>query len=197
MSKSATKADKNVTGGGRFAIVPADVLTYTKLSRGARWCFAVLCSHANKQSICRRSLKGIAAAEGVSKRAVQNWIHELEAAGRIEKLNGAGKTGEYLVVRNADDLDKTRAKNLPKVLSRHRQFSEYGKRGASKKAENKLQPVNESSPPPVQQGSPPGEAEFTGTEANDSSPITIPSKQFPLNNRPAMTCPQGLYHVLS
>jgi len=167
-----------ITGGEPFGIVPRDVLRDRELSRSARWLFAVLCTHAGKDGTCRRSLKKIAKDEGATKRSVQKWMFELEVAGRVEKLNDAGKMGVYRVIRDPDKTMKARAANLMRVTQRRMKFAEYGRQGAAAKAEKRACSANGL----VNENSPPREAQFTGTGVKHSSPEQDPLRQDPLNS---------------
>ncbi len=106
-------------------------------SRSARWLYAVLCSHADKKGFCRRSLKRIAKAEGVSKRAVQNWLNELEMAGRVVRHGEPGRMGFFEVIRHSSRIGEAKASNLQKVSERRNRFAEYGRLGAEAKARGK------------------------------------------------------------
>lgn len=170
---------KSITDGKRFGIVPADVLTDNNISRSARWLFAVLCSHANPEGYCRRSLKRIAKIEGVDRRSVQRWLYELESAGRVMKLNERGKMGVFRVIRHSNEVNGTRARNLKNVMKRRRQFGEYGRLGAAKKARLK----GESVSAPVTQVSPSPDTVVTGAGVTPVSHEQNPNKQYPCNSR--------------
>jgi hypothetical protein len=164
---------------GRWGGVPADVLIDKELSRSARWLFAVLCTHADKKGFCRRSLKRIANVEGVSKRAVQKWLFELERAGRVVKHSDPGKMGNFEIVRDTERVGSARMANLSKVIGRRNKFGKYGRMGAKVKANMMVDTPHK----PVNKCSPTREQEFTSTGVNQSSPEQYPIKQYPLNNR--------------
>jgi len=163
---NATETGLMAMCGGRYAVVPADVLTDKSLTRSARCLFGVLCSHADRKSHLRRSLKRIAKQEGVTVRIVQKWYGELEKAGVVVKLNEAGKMGVFQVIRHPKDRPAARAQNAGKILKRRLEFSVYGRKGAAERARQRAaagtEPLNESSPPPEQH--------FTGTGVNVVSP---------------------------
>ena len=162
--------EKGLTDGGRFAVVPWDVLVDTEISRSARWLYALLCSHADKNGFCRRSLKKIAKQEGVSKRTVQLWLNELEAAGRVIKHNERGKMGIYEVIRHADRVNSTKAKNLANVIERRAFFGNCGRKGAAARAALKASDGVTFSQQPVNSVSPPRETDFAPSEVNRISP---------------------------
>ena len=175
----AKGAAKSITDGKRFGIVPADVLTDKDISRSARWLFAVLCSHADPQGYCRRSLKRLAKTEGVARRSVQRWLYELEVAGRVMKLNERGKMGVFRVIRHSSEVNSVRARNLKNVIERRRQFGEYGRIGAAKKARLK----GESVSAPVTQASPSPDTVVTGAGVTPVSHEQNPNKQNPCNSK--------------
>ena len=176
MAKGAAKL---ITDCKRFGIVPADVLTDKDISRSARWLYAVLCSHADPEGYCRRSLKRLAKTEGVARRSVQRWLYELESAGRVLKLNERGKMGVFRVIRHTSEVNSTRARNLKNVIERRRQFGEYGRMGAAKKARLK----DESASAPVTRASPSPDTVVTGAGATPVSHEQNPSEQYPWNSK--------------
>lgn len=167
-----------ITGGESFGIVPRDVLRDRELTRSARWLFAVLCTHAGKDGKCRRSLEKIAKDEGAVKRSVQNWMYELEVAGRVEKLNDTGKMGVYRVIRDPAKVKKAKRANLMRVTRRRMKFGEYGRQGAAAKAEKRTCSANGL----VKGISPPRENDCTGTGVQMISPEQDPLEQDPLNS---------------
>jgi len=152
--------------GGRYAIVPANVLKDKSLSRSARWLFAMLCGHADIKGHLQRSLERIAEQEDVTVRSVHLWMGELEKAGLVVKLNEAGKKCEFQVIRHPKARPAAREQNAYKILKRRLEFGVYGRKGAPERARQRAaaaaEPVNSISPPPEQH--------FTGTGVNVVSP---------------------------
>ena len=148
-------SDPTLTGGGRWGMVPAEVLSDRRLSRSARWLFSLMCSHANKQSLCRLRLERIADAEQVTVRAVQIWLKQLELAGRVERFPEAGKAHVYRVIRDPAEVRDARDRNAEAVEERKRAFTPpRPKRPAVDK------PVRGSADP-AESGGQGGEATFT------------------------------------
>lgn len=121
----------DITGGGAFAIVPLDALADCTLSRDARWLYALLCGHADRSGLCRRSLRRLADEQGVSRRSLQRWLGELEEHGRVVRVNAEGKAGQFRVIRNPADLPTSRAIGVAQTDERRVRYGEYGRRGVS------------------------------------------------------------------
>jgi hypothetical protein len=121
----------DITGGSAFAIVPADALSDRRLSRDARWLYALLCGHADRTGLCRRSLRRLADEQGVSRRSLQRWLGELEEHGRIVRVDAQGKAGQFRVIRNPVDLASSRAVGIAQSDKRRARYGEYGRRGVS------------------------------------------------------------------
>ncbi len=174
--------DPTLTGGGRFAMVPAELLVDRRISRSARWLFSMLCGHANKASLCRIRLRSVADAEQVTVRAVQYWLKELEAAGRVARHAVEGKTHVYRVIRDPAAVPAARVDNKAAIDERRAAFTPPP-RPAVEPVENPVDtvaaaaetreaggeppftpPVNHSSPQAttaVKRSSPPSEQEST------------------------------------
>jgi len=137
-----------------FGIVPQNVMRDKTLTVQERWLYALLCTHADKNGYCRRSLKAIAGEAGVLRRTVQKWRLGLETRGLVCKLNGVGKMGVYQVIRHKNRRGAAQMKNVTTVTERKIKFSVYGKKGAVVRAEKrkgKVKPVSTETPPPVSQ----------------------------------------------
>ncbi|MGY0835777.1 helix-turn-helix domain-containing protein [Azospirillum argentinense] len=117
----------DITGGGAFAIVPADALADCTLSRDARWLYSLLCGHADRTGLCRRSLRRLADEQGVSRRSLQRWLGELEECGRVVRVNAEGKAGQFRVIRNPADLPTSRAIGVARTDERRVRYGEYGR----------------------------------------------------------------------
>ena len=146
--------------------VPAFVVKDGTLSRSARLLYADLCCHADDDTdVCRRSVRRVAEQEGVSRRTVQRWLFELEAAGLIVKLNDVGKMGCFRVIRHADKANSARVTNLRNCVERRARYGEYGRKGAAKRAEKHTQDAEGVTPM-----SPPRDTDVTGTGVTPMSP---------------------------
>jgi hypothetical protein len=145
-----TDTPKSTLTDAPFGVVPQNVLRDKSLSTGARFLFSLFCSHADKDGYLRRSLQRVAEEAGVSKRSIQNWLHELERAGRVVKVNAPGKMGVFHVIRHESGVNTAKIANIGKVAERKTIYGGYGKKGAaikaSKKAAKLTQPVKPASP---------------------------------------------------
>ncbi|MCW2245137.1 hypothetical protein M2352_000728 [Azospirillum fermentarium] len=121
----------DITGGSAFAIVPVDALSDRALSRDARWLYALLCGHADRSGLCRRSLRRLADEQGVSRRSLQRWLCELEEHGRVVRVDAKGKAGQFRVIRNPADLASSRAIGVAQTDKRRARYGECGRRGVS------------------------------------------------------------------
>lgn len=116
----------DITGGGAFAIVPVDALRDGTLSRDARWLFALLCGHADRTGLCRRSLRRLAEEHGVSRRSLQRWVGELEACGRIVRVDVTGRVGQFRVVRDPAGIEAGRTAGRERAAERRVRFARRG-----------------------------------------------------------------------
>lgn len=132
-----------------YGIVPQNVMRDTALSVQERWLYALLCTHADKNGCCRRSLEAIAGEAGVQRRAVQKWLLGLETRGLVCKLNDVGKMGVYQIIRHKIQRGAAQMKNLDTVVERKIRFSAFGKKGALVRAAKRKEPVFTETPPRV------------------------------------------------
>lgn len=121
----------DITGGGAFAIVPVDALRDGTLSRDARWLFALLCGHADRTGLCRRSLRRLAEEQGVSRRSLQRWLGELEAAGRIVRVDVPGRVGQFRVVRDPAGIEAGKTTGRERSAERRARFIRQGQHDGS------------------------------------------------------------------
>ncbi|MBP2227163.1 hypothetical protein J2847_000430 [Azospirillum agricola] len=159
----------DITGGGAFAIVPVDALTDCTLSRDARWLYALLCGHADRAGLCRRSLRRLADEQGVSRRSLQRWLGELEERGRIVRVNAEGKAGRFRVIRNPADLPASRAIGVARTDERRVRYGEYGRRGVSSRHGTGDNPVTSS---PVDKAAGGDRSDAGGVSAASPAPVT-------------------------
>ena len=87
--------------------------------------------------------------------------------------------GVFRVIRHSSEVNSTRARNLKNVIERRRQFGEYGRMGAAKKARLK----GESESAPVTQASPSPDTIVTGAGVTPVSHEQNPNKQYPCNSK--------------
>lgn len=194
----------DLTDGEPYAIVPAWVLEDGTLSRNARWLYAILCRHADRHGLCRRSLTRLALQEGCTARALQKWMYELEGHGLVMKLNDRGKVGRFKVTRRKGEREEARRYNLAQAVERRIEFGEYGRIGAAAKATREQPFRGEQRQTPEQRftGSSPTDAPTpeqlfapplnsgSGGPVNSGSHRTIPFEQY-LLNRPCAGAPAG------
>lgn len=114
----------------RFAITPVWILTDSKISRDARWLYSLLASHANRDGVLRRSLAGVAKAEGVSTRTVERWRLELERAGYLIVKPVPGRASEFKIARHLDEAETAKEGNQDAIAKRSSIFGEAGRKGA-------------------------------------------------------------------
>ncbi len=169
--KRKSSADNpDLTGGGRFAFVPADVLTDSSLSLGARVSFSILCSHANsKTQECFRVLETLAEDLGRSTSSVQDYLKELETAGLIVKFGKEGCTGRFRVVRNPKKRGLARARNACIMGERKARFGKPDSSRLAKMPEAHHKPLQPNAPTPAANDSPP---------VDSATPVTIPNEQY-------------------
>ncbi|MBK1842453.1 hypothetical protein JHL17_34165 [Azospirillum sp. YIM B02556] len=185
----------DLTDGEPYAIVPAWVLEDGTLSRNARWLYAILCRHADRHGLCRRSLTRLAQQEGCTARALQKWMYELEGHGLVMKLNDRGKVGRFKVIRRKGEREEARRHNLAQAVERRIEFGEYGRIGAAAKAtrepsfrgeqmQTPEQPFTGSAPsdtPTPEQPFAPPLNSGSGGPVNSGSHRTVPFEQYLLN----------------
>ena len=83
---------------GTFAPIPNSILRRTDLSHGAKLCCARLIQYAGKDGKAFPKLTTLVDELGMSKRAVQRFLVELEENGLItSKQRGRGQSNLYLV----------------------------------------------------------------------------------------------------
>ncbi|PGH56493.1 hypothetical protein CRT60_16350 [Azospirillum palustre] len=136
----------------RFAITPFWILTDPTISRDARWLFSLLASHADGEGKLRRSLAGVAKAEGVSTRTVERWRLELERAGYLVVTPVPGRSSQFQIVRHRDQIEKNKDGNENAIAKRGSVFGEAGRKGADRRhgtPDNHVTPpLTELSPAP-------------------------------------------------
>ena len=160
---------RDITGGGAFAIVPVDALGDHRLSRDARWLYALLCGHADRAGLCRRSLRRLADEQGVSRRSLQRWLGELEEHGRVVRVNAEGKAGQFRVIRNPADLPISRAIGVARTDERRVRYGEYGRRGVPSRHGTGDSPVTSS---PVDKATGGDRSVAGGVSAASPAPVT-------------------------
>lgn len=81
-----------------FAPIPNDILRRTDLSHGAKLCCARLIQYAGKDNKAFPKLPTLAAELGMSVRAVQRFLTELESHNLIEtQRRGRGQSNQYVL----------------------------------------------------------------------------------------------------
>ncbi len=79
-----------------FTQVPNVVLRDTRLSPGAKLCYALLLSYAWQKDSCFPGQETLAEDAGASRRSIVRFMKELEQSGYLEKKRrGLGKTNVY------------------------------------------------------------------------------------------------------
>lgn len=107
---------------GTFAPIPNSVLRRTDLSHGAKLCCGRLIQYAGKSNKAFPKLPTLAGELGMSIRAVQRFLVELESHGLIQtQRRGRGQSNAYvldnaiLIHRPAFDTPQVAHPDLPKV----------------------------------------------------------------------------------
>jgi len=81
-----------------FTQVPNVVLEDSRLSLGAKLCYAMLLRYAWQKESCFPGQEALAQALGISRRSVVTFLKELEASGYVKKVRrGLGRTNVYIL----------------------------------------------------------------------------------------------------
>lgn len=127
---------------GTFAPIPNDVLRRTDLSHGAKLVCARLIQYAGKGNKAFPKLPKLAEEVGMSARAVQRFLSELEDLELIEsQRRGRGQSNSYtlnaalLIHRRHFDTPKVSRLDTPKLssLDKPKVAYPYGRRNNFKK----------------------------------------------------------------
>jgi hypothetical protein len=128
----ASEGAIGLTGGDRFAIVPATCLQDARLSRGARWFYVVLASYADRDGITiHLALSTIAEKEGITVRRIEQWLAELTAYGWVGRLPEQGRAYRYLVARDPAKRDEVIAQTGMAMVDRATKAAKFGAMGAA------------------------------------------------------------------
>jgi len=122
-----------VPKGAGFGIVPKFVFRLTDLKPGPKALYASLCTNANKPGQLWRSLDRLAQEFGVTRRQIQRWLNDLEAAGLLVRFTKPRDI--FLVIRNEAGTNWARSQNLKAVSARRLIFAKRGREGARKRWE--------------------------------------------------------------
>jgi len=119
--------------GERFGLVPAFALALPDLKPGPKALYASLCTNANEKGHMWRSWNRLAKEFNVSRRQIQRWFFDLEAAGLVTRIGWHGRSPRLMAVRDPKGRDSIRLANLKNVIGRRAEFAEHGKEGARRR----------------------------------------------------------------
>jgi len=114
-----------------FGMVPKFVFRLPELKPGPKALYASLCTNADPHGLLWRSLDRLAAEFSVTRRQVQRWLNDLEAAGLLVRLTKP--KNRFLLIRKEAGRDWARRMNLQTVSARRLLFTERGREGARKR----------------------------------------------------------------
>ena len=114
--------------GERFGLIPAFVSRLRDLKPGPKALYASLCTNASAEGRLWRSLDRLAEEFGVSRRQIQRWLNELEAAGLLVRFTVPRKS--FLVIRDPAGREWAKRTNLASVIGRRMVFAKPGRAGA-------------------------------------------------------------------
>jgi len=131
-----------VPEGERFGLVPAFVLRDSGVKPGPKALYASLCTNADAKGVLWRSIDRLAGEFAVTKRQIQRWINDLEAAGLMIRLTRRDQKSVLLVIRDPAGRNWARQQNIKTVISRRIVAVPYGREGARRKNEQVTTPTS-------------------------------------------------------
>jgi hypothetical protein len=114
-----------------FGIVPRWVMQLADLKPGPKALYASFCTNADVHGRLWRSQNRLAAEFNVTRRQIQRWINDLEAAGLLVRFTAPRSS--FLLIRNSEGRDWARKTNLVVVSQRRLVFVDSGRAGALKR----------------------------------------------------------------